>query len=81
MANRKYTLDRFDDFFGVFLLKEGQSKKLLVPKRMIEVPLNEGDIVEIDILDEGYVINLLYEETKDTKNKVGSLLGILGNKE
>lgn len=72
-----YTLDCLKDFFGVFFSKEDESKKLLVHKRMIKVPLHEGYIVEIDILDEGYEINDLKDEKEDARNKVNSLLGRL----
>ncbi|WP_177184313.1 hypothetical protein [Psychrobacillus sp. OK032] len=44
---------------------------------MIKVPLHEGYIVEIDILDEGYEINDLKDEKEDARNKVNSLLGRL----
>lgn len=80
MENKKYTLDRIEDFFGVFLLKGYESERLLIPKSMIKIPLQEGDIVEIQKLDYGYEINVLKEETKDMKDKVNTLLEKLKSK-
>lgn len=80
MGKNKYTLDRFDDFFAVFLLKEDETKQLLVPKNMNKVPLQEGDIVEIEKTETGYEINVLKEETEITRNKVSTLLEKLKNK-
>ncbi|MCM3359825.1 hypothetical protein [Psychrobacillus sp. MER TA 171] len=47
---------------------------------MIKIPLQEGDIVEIQKLDYGYEINILGEETKDMKDKVNTLLEKLKSK-
>lgn len=80
MGKNKYTLDRFDDFFAVFLQKEDETKQLLVPKNMIEVPLQEGDIVEIEKTETGYEINVLKDETEITRNKLNTLLEKLKNK-
>lgn len=80
IMKNKYTLDRFDDFFAVFLLRDNESEQLLIPKTIIKVPLQEGDIVEIEKLESGYEIDVLKEETKDMKEKVSSLLEKLKNK-
>lgn len=80
MENKTYTLDRIEDFFGVFLLKGNESERLLIPKSMIKIPLQEGDIVEIQKLDYGYEINILGEETKVMKDKVNTLLEKLKSK-
>ncbi|MEK5214611.1 DUF3006 domain-containing protein [Psychrobacillus sp. FSL H8-0487] len=70
----KYTLDRVDDFFAVFLSKADETKRLLVSKNLIKVPLREGDLVEIDKSEIGYEIKVLKEETEATREKVSSLL-------
>lgn len=76
----KYTLDRIDDGFYVFLKREDESEQLLVPLEEVEVKLNEGDIVEIETNESGYQFNVLIEETADMKEKVSSLLEKLKNK-
>lgn len=76
----KYTLDRVDDFFAVFLSKADETKRLLVSKNLIKVPLREGDLVEIDKSEIGYEIKVLKEETEATREKVSSLLEKIKNK-
>ncbi len=60
-----YTLDRFDDFFGVFLLRGKESERMLIPKVMINVSLKEGDIVEIQKNAEKHDITLLEKATNE----------------
>ncbi|WP_419958007.1 DUF3006 family protein [Psychrobacillus psychrotolerans] len=76
----KYTLDRVDDFFAVFLSKADETKRLLVSKNLIKVPLREGDLVEIDKSEIGYEIKVLKEETEATREKVSSLFEKLKTK-
>ena len=80
MENKTYTLDRIEDFFVVFLLKGKESEKLIIPKNMIKIPFQEGNIVEIQKLDYGYEINILEEETKNMKDKINTLLEKLKSK-
>ena len=80
IENNKYILDRIDNFFSVFLQREDESKQLLIPKSMIKVLLEEGDIVEIEKNELGYEISVLKEETVDMRDKVSSLLEKLKNK-
>ena len=61
-------------FFAVFLSKADETKRLLVSKNLIKVPLREGDLVEIDKSEIGYEIKVLKEETEATREKVSSLL-------
>ena len=71
---KTYTLDRFDDFFGVFLLRSDESEQLLIPSDLIDSSITEGDIVEIQKTDGDYEIVLLKEETQHAKDRVSSLL-------
>lgn len=75
-----YTLDRYDDFFGVFLLCEHESEQLLIPKKLIDVTHQEGDIVEILKTKKDFEITLLQTETEDAIGRVSSLLEQLRNK-
>lgn len=76
----KYTLERIDDGFYVFLKRDDESEQLIIPLEEVEVKLNEGDIVEIETNESGYQFNILIEETADMKEKVSSLLQKLKNK-
>ncbi len=56
---KTYTLDRFDNFFGVFLLRSDESEQLLIPNGLIDNSIKEGDIVEIQKTEYSYDIALL----------------------
>lgn len=81
MMKKVYTLDHFDDFFGVFLLRGKESERMLIPKVMIDVSLKEGDIVEIQKNAEKYDITLLEKATNEAKVRVNELLEKLRNKQ
>jgi len=76
----KYTLDRIEDGFHVFLKRDNESEQLIIPSEEVEANLSEGDIVEIETIESGYRFNALIEETADMKEKVSSLLQKLKNK-
>lgn len=76
----KYTLDRIDDGFYVFLKRDEESEQLIIPLEEVEVNLNEGDIVEIETNETGYQFEVLKEETSDMKEKVSNLLEKIKNK-
>lgn len=78
----KYTLDRIEDGFYVFLSRVDESDQILVPSDNVKSFVREGDIVEIyPATDtEEMKIVVLEEETKDMKEKVSSLLDKLKNK-
>lgn len=80
MDKKVYILDRYDEFFGVFLLRTDESQQILIPKKIINVSIQEGDIVEVLKTNEDYEITLLRSETEDAKDKVNSLLDKLRNK-
>ncbi len=80
MDKKVYILDRYDDFFGVFLLRTDESQQILIPKKIINVSIQEGDFVEVLKTNEDYEITLLRSETEDAKDKVNSLLDKLRNK-
>ncbi|MEL4024984.1 DUF3006 family protein [Ureibacillus endophyticus] len=67
----KYTLDRIDDGFYVFLSKDDESQQRLIAVSEVNISLTEGDIVNIH---EDGTIGLLEEETKITKDKVDALI-------
>ncbi|MCM3711056.1 DUF3006 domain-containing protein [Sporosarcina luteola] len=77
---KKYTLDRIDDGFYVFLKRDDESEQLIIPLEEVKVNLNEGDIVEIETNETGYRFEVLKEETSDMKGKVSNLLEKLKNK-
>lgn len=56
----KYIVEQIDDFFGVFSNNKNKDlNRLLIPYKMIKVPLSKGDVVEIERNDKVYQINVL----------------------
>ncbi|ALC85865.1 hypothetical protein AM499_08530 [Bacillus sp. FJAT-22090] len=63
VMKRYYVLRQRDDFFGLFSQLIDDSKCIIIPKKMIDVSLNVGDLVEINKMDRGYEIKVI-KETK-----------------
>lgn len=76
----KYTLDRVDNGYFVFLKHPDETEELLVPEAEVRVQIAEGDIVRINKKDSGHVVEVFEKETEDMKDKVSSLLEKLKNK-
>ena len=74
---KKYTLDRIEESMYVFLEHPNEENQLLIPIIKYEGTLTEGDIV---LIENDMIIEVLDQETKDTKVKVSSLLEKLRNK-
>lgn len=81
MNYNKYTLDRFDGEYAIFLKRSNETEQLLIHHAEIPSELKEGDIVSIQ--DDGfdYKIELLREETASQKQRINNLLQQLRNKE
>lgn len=77
---QRYTLDRIDDGFCVFLYYENEQKELVIPVTELSAELTEGDVVELFIEDAHYKVRILQEETEDLQKKVENLLEKLKNK-
>lgn len=77
---KRYTLDRLDDGFYVFLEKGNEEQQLLIPKEKVSIALTAGDIVDIQQNEAGYQISVLKEETADRKQQVMDLIEKLKNK-
>lgn len=79
MRSNKYTLDRFDGEYAVFLNHPNETERLLIARDKIKVPLEEGDIVSITVLGDTYKIEFHEKETTDQRDKIQSLLEQLKN--
>ncbi|WP_391117432.1 DUF3006 domain-containing protein [Psychrobacillus sp. L3] len=81
MKSNKYTLDRFEDGFAIFMDYPSETEKLLVPFSEIHTLLKEGDIVSITVMEDSYQIDQLENETMNQRDKIQSLLEQLKNSE
>ncbi|WP_195913931.1 DUF3006 family protein [Planomicrobium sp. YIM 101495] len=77
---KRYTLDRLDDSFYVFVEKGAEENQLLIPENEVTVSLTEGTIVQISKDESGYHILKLEKETADRKQEVADLIEKLKNK-
>ncbi|MEK3763560.1 MULTISPECIES: DUF3006 domain-containing protein [unclassified Solibacillus] len=80
MNENKYTLDRFEGDYAIFLKRPQETDQLLIHRDEMSVEVKEGDIVEIQDDGFAYTIKLLPEETADQKQRVNNLLEQLRNK-
>ena len=76
----KYTLDRFDGDYAIFLKRPEEMEQLLIHRDEISIEVKEGDIVNIQDDGFAYTIKLLPEETADQKQRVNNLLEQLRSK-
>ncbi|WP_409366877.1 DUF3006 domain-containing protein [Lysinibacillus sp. 38-6] len=80
MNSTKYTLDRIEDGFAVFLKYPEEIEQLILPITAIDQSLQAGDLVFIQEIDNTYQIDLLKEETEQKKAEVQSLMDKLRRK-
>ncbi len=77
MSLNKYTLDRFEGDYAVFLKRPDETEQLLIHRNDIQVAVKQGDIVQIDDDGESYKIEVLEAETKAAQDRVNDLLARL----
>lgn len=80
MNSTKYTLDRIEDGFAVFLKYPEEIEQVIIPITAIDQSLQAGDRVFIQEIDNTYHIDLLKEETEQKKAEVQSLMDKLRRK-
>lgn len=80
MNYHKYTMDRFDGDYAIFLKRPEETEQLLIHRAEISIAVKEGDIVRIQ--DDGvtYHIEVLNEETTAQKQYIQELINQLKNK-
>ena len=78
--HKKYTLDRFEGDYAIFLQRPDEAKQLLIHRADIDVELKQGDIVSI--YDNGitYELTVLNEETASQKDRIANLMQQLREK-
>jgi hypothetical protein len=70
-----YTIDRFEGGLAVLLFRENESIELLAPRTLLPGDLEEGSILQIDIVS-GNIKSVVYlkEETAAVRNRNQQLL-------
>ncbi|WP_274308074.1 DUF3006 domain-containing protein [Solibacillus daqui] len=78
--HKKYTLDRFEGDYAIFLQHPDETKQLLVHQGDIEVEVKEGDIVTIYDNGQTYEVQVLKQETANRKQHITNLMQQLREK-
>ena len=76
----KYTLDRIEDGYAVFLKYLEEEEQLIILQSAINKPVQVGDRVLIEEIDGFYQIEILKEETEQKKAEIQSLTDRLRKK-
>lgn len=80
MNFNNYTLDRFEGDYAIFLKRPEEIEQLLIHRTEIDVPVKEGDIVQITDDGEKYTFKVLKEDTKNKKASIEKMIDELKNK-
>ncbi|BDH62973.1 hypothetical protein MTP04_31030 [Lysinibacillus sp. PLM2] len=80
MNSHKYTLDRYEGDYAIFLKRPDESEQLRLHKQNLGQEIEEGTIVQIVEDSKGYTIELLQEDTKKAKKQINHLINELKNK-
>lgn len=74
MNSNKYMLDRFEGDYAVFLKYPNETESLQIHCSELNEKVNQGDIVNITLMEDKYVIEPLREETINQKERISQLL-------
>lgn len=76
----KYTLDRIEDGYAVFLKYPEEEEQLIILQSAMNKPVQVGDRVLIEEMDGIHQIEILKEETEQKKADIQSLVDRLRRK-
>lgn len=80
VSSTKYTLDRIEDGYAVFLKYPEEEEQLIILQSTLNKPVQVGDRVLIEEIDGIYQIEILKEETEQKKAEIQSLMDRLRKK-
>lgn len=80
VSSTKYTLDRIEDGYAVFLKYPEEEEQIIILQSAMNKPVQVGDRVLIEEIDGIYQIEILKEETEQKKAEIQSLMDRLRKK-
>lgn len=80
MSLTKYTLDRIEDGYAIFLKYPDEEDHIIILRSAIDKEVHEGDRVMIEELDDTFHIEILKEETAQKKEAIQNLMDRLRHK-
>lgn len=76
----KYTLDRIEDGYAVFLKYPAEEEQLIISQSAMSKPVEVGARVQIEEIDGHYNIEILKEETEQRQANIQRLMDKLRKK-
>ena len=80
VSSNKYTLDRIEDGYAVFLKFPEEEEQLIISQSAMNKPVRVGERVQIEEKDGIYYIEILQDETQQKRADIQSLMNRLRNK-
>ncbi|WP_144789603.1 DUF3006 domain-containing protein [Lysinibacillus fusiformis] len=80
MSSTKYTLDRMEDGYAVFLKYPEEEEQIIILQSAMNKPVLVGDRVQIEEIDGIYHIEILREETEQKRADIQNLMDRLRHK-
>ncbi|XKO54765.1 DUF3006 domain-containing protein [Lysinibacillus fusiformis] len=80
MSSTKYTLDRIEDGYAVFLKYPEEEEQIIILQSALNKPVLVGDRVHIEEIDGMYHIEILREETEQKRADIQNLMDRLRHK-
>ena len=77
MKSNRYTLDRFEGDYAIFLKRPKEVEQLLIARTELDATITEGAIVKIEDNGHRYNVEKLDEATAESEKSVSSLLAKL----
>lgn len=78
--HKKYTLDRFEGDYAIFLQRPEETQQLLIHRADLTLEVKQGDIVAIHDNGHTYEVKVLNEETVSQKDRISNLMQQLRDK-
>ncbi|QIC47260.1 DUF3006 domain-containing protein [Lysinibacillus sphaericus] len=80
MSSTKYTLDRIEDGYAVFLKYPEEEEQIIILQSALNKSVLVGDRVQIEEIDGMYHIEILREETEQKRADIQNLMDRLRHK-
>jgi len=80
VSSTKYTLDRIEDGYAVFLKYPEEEEQIIILQSALNKPMLVGDRVQIEEIDGMYHIEILREETEQKRADIQNLMDRLRHK-
>lgn len=80
VSSTKYTLDRIEDGYAIFLKYPEEEEHVIIAMSTIDKEVQEGDRVMIEEIGDTFHIEILKAETTEKKEEIQRLMDRLRNK-